>query len=147
MSASELAQELQTAADRAADLTPAFQRVVADHVAAQQEWFASAGQGTWPPHHPSTASATGRLLIDQGGLLKSLTEPSQHFSAVAIRSDEVRLGTRGGIAAILSRGRSGSNPMPARPLLDLRETTADRWLDILAGHVTGGGDEPTSLGL
>lgn len=100
-----------------------------------EEAFATSGFGEWAPLDPATvrAKGSGRILVDTGGLLASLTSPA----AVEELGETVRIATDHPGAGPLKRGARGmpernATPTPERPELN-------SWATRLARYAVDGG--------
>lgn len=71
-----------------------------------------------------------------GRLRRSLTQPGAPYAYQRIDADQLRVGTRLGIAAIHQKGgRLAGSRIPARPFVGVTIETRRRWAGILADHL------------
>lgn len=143
--ASETIRYFTQAVDRANDLRPLFDTVADNFHERQRQVFTSRGgsQGTpWAPLKPKylawrqrTGRGTSLLRFTnaRGGMLyASLTQRNGPQQVRQVRSDELRVGTRAGIAEAHQKGRGS---LPARPLVNITEATRKHWSDLLVSHL------------
>jgi hypothetical protein len=130
----QIERELLRIGDRAADASPAFDRIIDLWASETAQQFQSEGahaSGGWAPLAPSTLARKrtlfggGRILHQTGTLESSLTDRGDPNMIVQISRDEVAWGSRGSATRSSTRparrgcraaGRSSSpRPPAARP--------------------------------
>lgn len=100
--------------------------------------FASRGFGRWPSLDPETARRKrgGRVLVDSGDMLRSLTHYPAKDAVQDFASDSVTVGTRH-VAAIMhkrgARGMPKRNPAPAPSSAQVRG-----WADAMLAALLDG---------
>lgn len=136
---------LQGRLDRAQALRPAFDAVADDFLQMQRSRFA--GGAGWAPLSPAYAvrkAMTGRGTrpLAGGALEASMTRRGARYSVRRITSKSMFMGTRNPVANLHN---AGTRRMPKRPLITVRGSDRERWGDLFAEHLRGGG--PRRLGL
>lgn len=113
--------------------------------AMEQEWFASNGQGTWPPLADSTVARKGHstILVDTGDLKASITDPGR---AMQIHGVEAEYGTDveyaiyhqdgGYVAGRPPQRQVIPDPLPVDTRREL-ERLMVAWIDLLAAKTWG----------
>jgi phage gpG-like protein len=120
--------------DALADNTPALAQIADDFREMMARQFASQGsaEGTpWAPLAPSTLRrrrASPSILYATGALLRSLTEPGAAGHVEALEDQSLTLGS--GLPYALYH-QTGTRRLPARPLIVLSGTRAERWTEIV----------------
>jgi hypothetical protein len=92
----EAKERLQRIAERARDLTPAWDRVLPQLRSHERTLFLTRGHGQWPANRPGTVRQKGRNrpLIDSGRLMKALTVPRASGSVTRRTRTQVLFGVR-----------------------------------------------------
>jgi phage gpG-like protein len=133
---------LATFEESLAEQSPALMRIADDFREMIAQQFASEGQaeGTpWPPRKFSSARSTRRgvqagrgpaspLLIRTGALRDSLTTPGAAGPVEELEGYSITLGSR---LPYASYHQTGTRRMPARPIIVLSGTRAERWTEIV----------------
>ncbi len=100
--------------------------------------FATAGFGAWAPLAVGTArrKGHGRVLIDDGGLLRSLTVRGDRYHVQRVTADELFVGTRNPVAHLHrdgARGRPKRNPVPP-----VTAAESEHFAEHLLGYLVDG---------
>lgn len=122
-------------ADRIEEPQPALRAVGDAFRAREKRVFATAAGGTWPLNDPATArrKGTARVLVDTGGLLRSLTQRGAKYHVERVTRDELLVGTRNPVAHLHrdgARGMPKRNPVPPTTSAE-REEFASGLLDFV----------------
>ena len=124
---------------RTSDLRPAWRGIAQDMRQRERELFEAGGRGLWAPLKASTVrrkGGQGRLLVDTGGLLASLTRRGDQYAVEDITETSLVFGTRNPVSNLLRRGVRGAvsrDPLPA-----FQAPEREFWAQELLDHVTGG---------
>lgn len=131
----QLTGELAALAGAAGDLYPAFFAAARQFREAADDHFASAGGGDWQAWSDGYAARTDsdRLLVRDGELLASLTDPghSQHVRRIDDTSLEV--GTTRPTANL--HRNAGRGRMPRRDVMPDGSLFDDRWITTMRAHL------------
>jgi hypothetical protein len=121
---------LNQVADRVDNLEPALLDAADTFRSREQQVFATAAGGSWDPLDPSTVKRKGssRVLVDDGGLLRSLTVRGDRYHVERVTPDELLVGTRNPVAHL---HRDGARGMPRRD--PVPPTTAAERAQFTAG--------------
>jgi phage gpG-like protein len=129
---------LATFQESLAEQSPALRRIADDFREMMAQQFASEGQaeGTpWAERAPSTLRrrrAGTSILYETGALLRSLTEPGAAGHVEELEGYSLTLGSRLPYARY---HQTGTRRMPARPLIVLSGTRAERWTEIVRQEI------------
>lgn len=116
------------------DQAPALAQIADDFREMMARQFASQGsaEGTpWAPLAPSTLRrrrTSPSILYATGALLRSLTEPGAAGHVEELEDQSLTLGS--GLPYALYH-QTGTRRLPARPLIVLSGTRAERWTEIV----------------
>jgi phage gpG-like protein len=129
---------LATFAESLAEQSPALMSIADDFREMIAQQFASEGQaeGTpWAGLAPSTLRrrrASTSILYETGALLRSLTEPGAAGHVEELEGYSITLGSQ---LPYASYHQTGTRRMPARPIIVLSGTRAERWTELVRQHV------------
>lgn len=114
---------------------PALEEVRQDFFRVEEEWFATAGRGTWAPLSPSTLrskpAGTG-ILVRSGALRASLTRAGARYGYNRINRATLFVGTQHPAAEF---HEAGTRFMPRRELIGVGDRDIERWTGIIADRV------------
>lgn len=116
---------------------PALRRIATLMRQRERRVFASGGFGAWAALDPDTLASKrgGRILVDTGGLLDSLTQRGARYAVTRASSDLLVFGTSHPVAHLL---RDGARGTPKRdPVPTVRAGEVEEWADELLTHITG----------
>lgn len=124
---------LDQVAQRAERPQPALRAAGDTFRAREARVFATAAGGAWAPDAPGTVKRKGssRVLVDDGGLLRSLTVRGDRYHVERVTSDELLVGTKNPVAHLHRQGARGipkRNPVPP--------TTAAERAELAGGLLT-----------
>ena len=131
---------LATFEESLAEQSPALRRIADDFRAMIAQQFATEGraEGTpWAELAPSTLRrrrASTSILYETGALLRSLTEPGAAGHVEELEGYSLTLGSQLPYAGY---HQSGTRRMPARPIIVLSGTRAERWTEIVRQQIAG----------
>lgn len=121
---------------RAIEPRPVLELIAEQLRGIERELFDTEGKGTWAPLAASTIARKGndRILVDQGALMKSLTEQSggDHFEV--IQRTELFFGTSDPKAGF---HKTGTSKMPARDPLKVDEVDMKRFSKAFQIYLMG----------
>lgn len=127
--------------EHAADARPAWRQIIRDLEGIEARQFASEGRygsGGWEPLAESTLARKhgGRILVDTGALLRSLTERAAPGAIREIHPDWMQFGTGVPYAGF---HQHGTKRMPARKPVELPESDRRRVVKslqrfLMTGH-------------
>jgi phage gpG-like protein len=133
----QIERELLRIGDRAADASPAFDRIIDLWASETAQQFQSEGahaSGGWAPLAPSTLARKrtlfggGRILHETGTLESSLTDRGDPNMIVQISRDEVAWGSRVGYEKF---HQTGTSRMPRRRPVEFTEAARRETVRIL----------------
>lgn len=127
-----------TIMQRASEPTPLLQIAAEEMAVYATDVFASRAWGAWAPNDPAWARAKGggRVLVDTGNLLASLTQPHVHDAVRRVVGEQMLYSTKHPAAEHLKRGSRG---MPKRdPLPEPRPDVARRIAQRIGSAVVEG---------
>jgi phage gpG-like protein len=131
---------LATFEESLAEQSPALRRIADDFREMIAQQFATEGraEGTpWAELAPSTLRrrrARTSILYETGALLRSLTEPGAAGHVEELEGYSLTLGSQLPYAGY---HQSGTRRMPARPIIVLSGTRAERWAEIVRQQIAG----------
>lgn len=108
---------LDQMANRVENPKPALRSIGEKFRSRQVDVFRTGGGGSWAPNDPRTArrKQDGRVLVDTGGLLRSLTQKGARYSVAQVTARDALFGTRNPVAHLQRDGARGlpkRNPVP-----------------------------------
>lgn len=128
----QVARGFSRFADDVKDLSEAFREIAKDFREGERRQFDTSGgygAGGWRSLSPATVAKKGhaRILVDTGTLRDSLTGETP-YSIEIVRPLELTVGTKVDYARY---HQTGTNRMPARPIIALPEEQKTRWHKII----------------
>jgi phage gpG-like protein len=123
-------RRLEGFADRAQDMTKAWEAIRERYRDYEEQWFASEGNGEWSPLSPRYAKEKARrypgkpILQREGELLESVTKPDIDV----IEPSYAIFGTSDPVAGYHQRGEGR---LPVRRVIDIDETERVEWAKIV----------------
>jgi phage gpG-like protein len=135
---------LATFEESLADQSPALGAIADDFRVMIAQQFATEGRAEGTPWAELTAStlrrrrASASILYETGALLRSLTEPGAAGHVEELEGYSLTLGSQLPYAGY---HQSGTRRMPARPIIVLSGTRAERWTEMVRSAI----EEKTAL--
>lgn len=123
-------------ADQVLDAAPALE-LVGDSIRDRNaRVFATEGGGQWPALAPATSRAkgSGRILVENGGLLDSFTKANARGARHKVTADSVTVVSTLVSGAMAEKGAHGAPVRDPSPPVTDRETA--EWAQIIVGRLT-----------
>lgn len=139
-SVAQVARNLELSAEAAINTGPVFSLIYEDMLRVEKAIFSSQGRrggGSWKRLKPDTIKRKGHnvILVDQGNLKQSLTEPGAPYQILNMTKTTIEFGSELATAAIHQRGAPSRN-IPPRPMISFTNRDIGRWSNLLVDHLT-----------